>query len=71
LRLVEHAIREGKRANGDVVALINHAVRQFHDKNMIYTHYSRERLATSEAKAFWLEPDLGAFAFETARDESR
>lgn len=69
LSLVEHAIREGMPADRDVVARVNQVVRRFRDKNMIYAHFSRERLATPDAKASWLEPDLAAIPFETPLDE--
>lgn len=69
LRLVEHAIREGKPAEGEVVALVSQVVRRFRDKNLIYAHYSRERLATPDAKASRLEPDLAAIPFEMTLDE--
>lgn len=69
LRLVEHAIREGMPADRDVMARVNQVVRRFGDKNMIYAHYSRERLAAPDAKASWLEPDLAAIPFEMPLDE--
>lgn len=58
LRLVEHATRAAGGTEADLVSAVNKVVARCNDKNLIYAHYSRERLATSDAKVGWIEPDL-------------
>jgi hypothetical protein len=33
-------------------------VERYSDKNLIYEFYTRERIASAEAKAAWIEPDV-------------
>ncbi|HXP71266.1 MAG TPA: hypothetical protein VOA88_18450 [Candidatus Dormibacteraeota bacterium] len=48
-------LREGQ---GGLVPLVNSVVERCSDKNLIYESYSRERIASAEAKAKWIEPDV-------------
>jgi hypothetical protein len=41
-----------------LVPLVNSVVDRFRDKNLIYEFYSRERIASTEAKAARIEPDI-------------
>jgi hypothetical protein len=41
-----------------LVPLVNSVVERFRDKNLIYEFYSRERIASTEAKAARIEPDI-------------
>jgi len=41
-----------------LVPLVNSVVERCHDKNLIYDFYSRERIASAEAKGAWIEPDI-------------
>ncbi len=58
LRLVENLVTESKSRDEELVALVNKVTAHCRDKNLIYEHYSRERLASPEAKSSRLEPDL-------------
>ena len=48
-------LREGKEG---LVPLVNSVVERCSDKNLIYQFYSRERIASAEAKAKRIEPDI-------------
>lgn len=48
-------LREGQ---GGLVPLVNSVVERCSDKNLIYESYSRELIASAEAKAKWIEPDI-------------
>jgi hypothetical protein len=50
-------LREGRDS---LVPLVNSVVERCSDKNLIYESYSRERIASAEAKAKakWIEPDI-------------
>src|ERR1700720_2092919 len=41
-----------------LVPLVNSVVERCRDKNLIYEFYSRERIASAEAKAARIEPDI-------------
>ncbi len=69
LRLVEHAIRPAERNEADVVSLVNGVIMLCNDKNLIYTHYSRDLLASSAAKAYWTEPDIAVMPLGEAFGE--
>lgn len=62
LRMVEREVRGAQDAQGqsgnDVVAMANAVVKRLGDKNLIYRYYSRERVASAEAKARVIGPDL-------------
>jgi hypothetical protein len=47
-------LREGKEG---LVPLVNSVVERCSDKNLIYEFYSRERIASPEAKLAWIAPD--------------
>jgi hypothetical protein len=48
-------LREGRDG---LVPLVNSVVKRCSDKNLIYESYSRERIASAEAKAARIEPDI-------------
>jgi hypothetical protein len=48
-------LREGKKG---LVPLVNSVVERCSDKNLIYEFYSRERIASVEAKSAWIAPDI-------------
>jgi hypothetical protein len=48
-------LREGKQG---LVPLVNSVVERCSDKNLIYEFYSRERIASAEAKLAWTAPDI-------------
>jgi hypothetical protein len=49
----------GLRETGEgLVPLVNSVVESCSDKNLIYEFYSRERIASAEAKATRIEPDI-------------
>jgi hypothetical protein len=41
-----------------LVELVNRLLEALPDANLIHNYYSKERLATDEARTAWLEPDL-------------
>ncbi len=41
-----------------LVPLVNSVVERCSDKNLIYEFYSRERIASPEAKSAWIAPDI-------------
>lgn len=43
---------------GPDVAVLNAVVSGLADKNLVYFHYSPERIASEEARTAWREPDL-------------
>jgi hypothetical protein len=55
-RLVLQHVRTDK-PRSDMVTLINDVVARLSDKNLIYKHYTPERINSAEAKAGWLAPD--------------
>ena len=57
LRLVAHHVCHA-RPGGDSLALVNQIVERFGDKGLINEHYSRELLASPDAKARRVAPDL-------------
>ena len=42
----------------NLVPLVNSVVERCSDKNLVYEFYSRERIASAEAKAARIEPDI-------------
>ena len=41
-----------------LVPLVNSVIERYTDKNQVYEFYSRARIASPEAKARWIEPDI-------------
>ncbi len=58
LARVEKLVGEQHDAEKGLVPLVNSVVERCSDKNLIYEYYSRERIASAEAKAAWIEPDI-------------
>ena len=61
LRMVRGFLAEGDRAEA-IAGLANQLV-ELYDKNLILDYYSPELLASPEAKANWLAPDLKPLPF--------
>jgi hypothetical protein len=57
LRLVVHHVRRSHPGR-DSVALVNQIVKRLGNKSLINKHYSRELLASPDARARWVAPDL-------------
>jgi hypothetical protein len=57
MRLVRHYLTEID-LDCSLVVLVNGLTRRYSDKNLLFRHYSRERLLSTEARANWVEPDL-------------
>ena len=55
---VEKLVAELREREEDLVPLVNSVVERNSDKNLVYEFYSRERIASPEAKARWIEPDI-------------
>jgi hypothetical protein len=55
---VEKLVAELREREEDLVPLVNSVVERNSDKNLVYEFYSRERIASPEAKARWIEPDV-------------
>jgi hypothetical protein len=55
---VEKLVAELRAVDEGLVSLVNSVVEQYSDKNLIYEFYTRERIASAEAKAAWIEPDV-------------
>ncbi|MGA8307434.1 MAG: hypothetical protein WB723_17310, partial [Candidatus Acidiferrales bacterium] len=58
LERVEKLVVERRDAEKGLVPLVNSVVECCSDKNLIYEFYSRERIASAEAKAAWIKPDI-------------
>ena len=58
LERVGKLVAELREGQGGLVPLVNSVVERCSDKNLIYESYSRERIASAEAKAKWIEPDV-------------
>ena len=58
LERVEKLVAERRDAEKGLVPLVNSVVERCSDKNLIYEFYSRARIASAEAKAAWIEPDI-------------
>jgi len=70
LRLVSsqvHQLTSGRDSATPNHEVVNEIVERLHDKNLIYKHYSRELLASPDAKARWVAPDLAPLAFAAER----
>ncbi len=67
LRMVRGFFVEAK-AGESIVNLANSLAAKFVDKDLINDYYSTELLASAEAKAEWVEPDLKPF--EMAAEKS-
>ena len=57
LRAVAAHVRELRPAHSPV-DIVNRIVADLSDKNLVFRHYSREKIASPEAKASCTEPDL-------------
>ena len=57
LRMVRGFLPEGEHAES-IAGLANQLIEKCANKNLILDHYSPELLASPEAKANWIEPDL-------------
>lgn len=57
MRLVRHYLATS-HLDRTLVDLINRLVERFADKDLLLTHFSRERLFSWEARTQWVEPDL-------------
>src|ERR1700732_2916364 len=57
LRLVNHRVHRAE-AGCDSVAVVNETVVALSDKNLIYKHFSRELVESTDARAGWVIPDL-------------
>lgn len=55
---VEKLVAELLSAEEGLVSLVNSVVEHYSDKNLIYEFYTRERIASAEARAAWIEPDI-------------
>jgi hypothetical protein len=68
LRLVAYHIRRharlGRHSAVPVYETINAIVERLNDKGLIQAYYSRELLASPDAKARWVAPDLAPLAIE-------
>jgi hypothetical protein len=62
LRMVHAFLPEGERAES-IAVLANQFIEKCANKDLILDHYSPELLASPEAKANWLEPDLKPLPF--------
>jgi hypothetical protein len=58
LERVEKLVAGLRAVEEGLVPLVNSVVERCGDKNLIYEFYSRERIASAEAKAGWIEPDI-------------
>ncbi len=58
LERVGRLVAELREREEGLVPLVNSVVERCSDKNLIYEFYSRDRIASAEAKAAWIESDL-------------
>ena len=61
LETVGNFVGAQRSAQENLVQLVNAVIARCSDKNLIYESYSRERIASPEAKAAWIEPDIKRF----------
>jgi hypothetical protein len=61
LALIAHFVAEHASATGTEV--INAAVERFADKQLVFAHYSRERVLSAAAKSRFIAPDLRPLPF--------
>ncbi|MGB2886811.1 MAG: hypothetical protein WBC04_03870 [Candidatus Acidiferrales bacterium] len=54
---VNNHLRQTNR-DGNLAAVANEVIERLGNKDLIYEHYSRDRIMSPEAKAEWVEPDL-------------
>jgi hypothetical protein len=62
LALVARVVAEHSSKSADLVSIANDVFARCSDKNLIHNFYSRERIASAEAKSNHLAPDLNLFA---------
>lgn len=55
---VEKLVAELREGEKGLVPLVNSVVERCSDKNLVYEFYSREQIASAEAKSTWIEPDI-------------
>ncbi|MGH9747754.1 MAG: hypothetical protein ACRD59_16795 [Candidatus Acidiferrales bacterium] len=58
LEIVEGLVAGREFPSADLVSLVNAVIVRCNDKNLIYDFYSRERIASPEARTDRLHPDL-------------
>ena len=58
LEIVEKFVAGLRKGKQERVPLVNSVVKRYSDKNLVYEFYSRARIASPEAKARWIEPDI-------------
>ena len=61
-------------ANQTALELVNDSMKELGDSRIIFDYYSRERIASDEARARWVEPDLKPLDFTceiTSRQEGK
>jgi len=58
LEMVGQFVAELREREEGLVPLVNSIVERCSDKNLIYESYTRERIASAEAKAARIEPDI-------------
>jgi hypothetical protein len=58
LERVGKLVAELREKEEGLVPLVNSVVERSRDKNLIYEFYTRERIASAEAKAARIEPDI-------------
>jgi len=58
LEIVGKLAAELREKKEGLVPLVNSVVERCSDKNLVYEFYSRARIASPEAKARWIEPDI-------------
>jgi hypothetical protein len=58
LERVERLVAGLRERQEGLVPLVSSVVERYSDKNLVYEFYSRERIASPEAKARWIEPDI-------------
>jgi hypothetical protein len=62
LKLTRHFLNRADSA-GTLVELANRLIKSCGNPQLIYTHFSKELLATEEAREGWVEPDLQPLKF--------
>ena len=58
LKRVEKLVAGLRERQEGLVPLVNSVIERYTDKNLVYEFYSRARIASPEAKARWIEPDI-------------
>jgi hypothetical protein len=62
LETVAKLVAELLEGEKSLVELVNSVIAQCSDKDLIYKFYSRERIASAEAKAARIKPDIKTFS---------